>query len=574
MATWPQLSIEISFDSDAIPVFKQSDADWDSGTGTWLGTDASWTSVTSYVLAFGYTRGRQRQLARIEAGTAYLTLDNADGRFDPENTSSPYYGAGTAMRPGKHLRISAQHGGLTYDLFYGMVTAWRPEELSRAGSPIVRVEAADMIAWIARGDFSWNYGSSQSGTIVGYLLQEILKIPSSAFLLLDEGATLVQDAPAATGNPWSEIQAVAEGEEGLVFVNGAGKFVYHDHTHRFARERSIVLQAQFDNDPTAIAGGALPFTSAAFVADETEFYTRVTTTRAGGSPQTITIDYFGNPLPDRFFVREYRRGVRSFSEAGALNASRRLADRFRALFVDHHLRQHTSVTIAPVAGPAALWPVALGLEISDQVQVRERLYPGARSRLSRAFVEGMTVDVDLVSLAWTTTFRLSRALSAYFWNIRGKGVAFPTFPLANDLYFRQDLGLLCFYDGFRWLTTEVSEVAFTSLYNQPFSAGPLNTLWLPKTSYSRYLVDIRLQTAVATTNNGSNYWTATVYSYNGGANLGSANTASNSANVRVDVKITPSSAVVDDSLSIQITKTGSPGSLEVVAVLRHRLIVT
>lgn len=572
--TWPLIFIEISFNSDAIPVFKQDDADWDSGTGTWLGTNATWTDVTPYVLGFGYARGRQRQLARIEAGSAYLTLDNADGRFDPENASSPYYGSGAGMRPGKHVRIYTLYGGFTYELFYGMIATWKPEELNRSGSPTVRVEVSDAIAWIARGDFSWDYGSALSGVIVGFMLQEVLKISATAFTLLDPGAALVQDAPAATGNPWSEIQTVAESEEGLVFVNGAGKFVYHDHNHRFTRERSIVLQAEFDTDPTAIADGAVPFTHTTFVGDETEFYTRVTTTRAGGTPQTITIDYFGDPLPDRFFVREYSRAVRSFSDVSAQSAARRLADRFRSLFVDHHLRQHTDVTIEAGGGPAALWPVALGLEISDQVQVTERLYPGARSRSSRAFVEGMSVDVDMDRLSWKTTFRLSRALSAYFWNIKGKGVAFPSFPLTNDLYYREDLDILAFYDGFRWLTVNEYSSDFqpwTGL--QPYAANASAYLYATRQDYDYYVTRWQARVVVNTTNNGSNYWTIALT--RDGTTIASANTSTGSPGTVYLLSGVVGS--VQDPISYfawDVTKTGAPGTLNMNGSFSYRLVIT
>ncbi|MFF8953892.1 LamG domain-containing protein [Streptomyces sp. NPDC014940] len=54
----------------------------------------TWTDISQYVnVAQGVTitRGAADELAETQPGTATLTLDNADGRFTPNNSASPYY---------------------------------------------------------------------------------------------------------------------------------------------------------------------------------------------------------------------------------------------------------------------------------------------------------------------------------------------------------------------------------------------------------------------------------------------------------------------------------------------------
>ena len=74
----------------------------------------TWVDVTAYVkdpkLDFGYGRDQQSGMFRPGAGT--ITLANDDRRFDPLNSSGPYYGDLVA---GRRVRIRAVHSGTTYD---------------------------------------------------------------------------------------------------------------------------------------------------------------------------------------------------------------------------------------------------------------------------------------------------------------------------------------------------------------------------------------------------------------------------------------------------------------------------
>lgn len=84
----------------------------------------TWVDVTAYVkdpkLDFGYGRDQQSGMFRPGAGT--ITLANDDRRFDPLNSSGPYYGDLVA---GRRVRIRAVHSGTTYDEFYAFVDEWK-----------------------------------------------------------------------------------------------------------------------------------------------------------------------------------------------------------------------------------------------------------------------------------------------------------------------------------------------------------------------------------------------------------------------------------------------------------------
>lgn len=81
----------------------------------------TWTDVSQYFRSYDIQRGRQRELQRFDAGTLSLVLDNSDNRFDPQNTSSPYY---PNVVPMSRVRVKATWLGVTYTRFVGYINAW------------------------------------------------------------------------------------------------------------------------------------------------------------------------------------------------------------------------------------------------------------------------------------------------------------------------------------------------------------------------------------------------------------------------------------------------------------------
>ena len=84
----------------------------------------TWTDVTAYVRSFETSRGVPDDWTYQADGSASVTLSNRDRRFDPFNTSGPYYGK---LLPRRQIRIRATSGGTTYDVFRGFIAGWPPE---------------------------------------------------------------------------------------------------------------------------------------------------------------------------------------------------------------------------------------------------------------------------------------------------------------------------------------------------------------------------------------------------------------------------------------------------------------
>lgn len=82
---------------------------------------ATWTNITDWVKEVRWGRGRRREADRYDPGEMSVLLDDRDGRFEPENASSPYY---PNVRPLKKIRVRTIYGGTTLGQFSGFIDSW------------------------------------------------------------------------------------------------------------------------------------------------------------------------------------------------------------------------------------------------------------------------------------------------------------------------------------------------------------------------------------------------------------------------------------------------------------------
>lgn len=114
--SYPTLSVRVAFASNP----------YDS-TLTWteIGpASGAGPAGAGWVRKIATKRGRERLLrtmAQFQAGTATVTLDNRDRRFDPLNTSGPYY---PNVEPEKVIQVGATWQGTFYPIWTGYADDW------------------------------------------------------------------------------------------------------------------------------------------------------------------------------------------------------------------------------------------------------------------------------------------------------------------------------------------------------------------------------------------------------------------------------------------------------------------
>ena len=90
-----------------------------------------WTDITHDVQSVTTKRGRQTELARMEAGTATIRLKNHQGNYWPNNATGLHF---PNVLPGKKVNIRAVYDAITYDIYTGFTAGWPPKWLSPMGA--------------------------------------------------------------------------------------------------------------------------------------------------------------------------------------------------------------------------------------------------------------------------------------------------------------------------------------------------------------------------------------------------------------------------------------------------------
>lgn len=173
---------------------------------------------------------------------------------------------------------------------------------------------------------------------------------------------------------------------------------------------------------------------------------------------------------------------------------------------------------------------------------------------------------------------LSVINSAVAWN---SGTSFPANKATGDRFWRTDLGLECYYDGTRWLTTNVYRIdmSVADVLHNTTTAAVFLRATTADTTYDRWLVSYECTTYVNATNNGSNYYSFDLRKATAAGSYSSIATFNTSGDTVSNQ--TPHAAALGALLGntnlwldINVAKTGNPGGLRVVCAVFYRLVIT
>ena len=213
--------------------------DWDAD-GNFTGT---YDDISAHVMNFSFTRGRDAELGRTQAGTCEMLLRNEDGRYSPDNQASPLYGL---ILPGR--KVQAKYTGLSGDvyLFTGFINELRPNP--RLDEQNCYVYAVDGMDALSRGAANVALKDNRhSGEIIGDILDDA-GWPELA-RTIDTGE---YNHPWASVSGISALEAINQLESleygARCFIDGEGNFVWQDSLYRQALTSTLLV----DNTNTHI----------------------------------------------------------------------------------------------------------------------------------------------------------------------------------------------------------------------------------------------------------------------------------------------------------------------------------
>lgn len=158
---------------------------------------------------------------------------------------------------------------------------------------------------------------------------------------------------------------------------------------------------------------------------------------------------------------------------------------------------------------------------------------------------------------------------------------FPSSPTADDICYRTDLNILFFYDGTRWLTEDLSTEVFHGSGTLHTGNGTASRLPLDPgarfTNFFVYTVELLFIVVGGTALSGSHKWDLTVSSQPNGTTIGSPVSINSGASDTWRTDIITHNALIspttDTHLQLDLTKTGTPGSLVVYPRVYYRATV-
>jgi len=370
-----------------------------------LGTGTAWTDISAYVLGFTISRPSSRvqgPLLQFQAGTASVTLDNSDGRFDPDNLSGPYVAGGVSqVRAMVPVRIRAVFGNVLYGLFGGFADGWQETAVTyEGGYSEVTLAATDgfkVLAGITLATVGLTGAGAATGTRINDILNRAGWYTSTEQRQIAAGDSTLQGTTLGD-TALNLMQIAADSEIGQLYVSGGGAVTFRNRQSLITDTRSASPAGFFGDNP---GGSELPVAAFGRADDDTTIANDVQATRVGGTLQEVT-DATSEAL--FLFPRTYARADLILqTDADALSWAQWV------LYVSKAgENRFDSVSVDPQAQPYDLWPQVLGREMGDRIEATKR--PIGTSAVTKdGFISGITHTFDAATSAWLTTWGLQDA---------------------------------------------------------------------------------------------------------------------------------------------------------------------
>lgn len=391
----PKVQIRLGVGSGFGDVFVLGDlVDGILGTNL-LGTStAEIVDISPTVQRISIRRGRDRMFESYTPGTATIQFQDFTGDWNPENTSSPYYGQ---ILPMRQVKITTSYSGTGYSLYTGFITSWNWEWKDQAADyALVTVQCVDAFRLLYLSNITTVTGAA-AGELPGARIADILNTVSwpSQLRALGTGDTTLGADPGTQRTALDAIQQIEHSDLGAFFTDADGVLTYLDRADLALR--AIQTPTTFADNGTNIAYQGLDVDL-----DDTDLANQVTIGRDGGTPQTVS----DATSIANYFLRSYSDTSLIMETDSLANSRARQILAYRKtprLRIDSITLDLSSVSNRVVPG--------LSLDMGDPIRVIRNMAAGT---VLDELITINGVNHDITPDRWRATFTTAYPLSQAF----------------------------------------------------------------------------------------------------------------------------------------------------------------
>jgi hypothetical protein len=395
--TYPiQLTVSFDFSSGPSfdPPFQIGISQLDIGVLGAGGTAAQVVDLTSQATQINIRRGRDLLQDRFNPGSASVRIIDENGDWNPQNTSSPYFGL---LQPLRKLVITATYNNVPYPLFAGYTLSYAYSYPRDEQFGYVDIQCTDALTLFNKSAVTTVTGAANGDTTgdrVNQILDQIGFPPSQR--IIDTGDILVQTDPGTLRTVLQALQDVEFTEYGAVYVDARGDIVF--------RERTDLIDSLSDTPTVFDQGSNINYKDLRLGFDDRLVFNVANFTRVGGTTQTYidqaSIDtYFPHTITKENLLHQSNADTLELAQTYIGNRS--TTDiRIDALTLDLTTPNYQDGIEA-----------ALGLDFLAPVEVSNN-QPGG-SNITK-FLQIFGVQHQITPNSWLTTFTTSEPILTAF----------------------------------------------------------------------------------------------------------------------------------------------------------------
>jgi hypothetical protein len=223
-------------------------------------------------------RGRNIMRDTYEAGSCTVRVLDPDSNFNPQNTSSPYFGFLTPLRK---IRVAATTATTQNFLFSGYVQDYKYYYPIGQETGYVDILCSDAFRLLAMANVKTitDSGAGQTtGTRIGKILNQV-DFPAT-LRVIDTGSTTCQADPATSRSSLSAIQVAEFTEQGAFFIRPDGTAEFKDRSDVVSSLATTPIEF---NQTTGI-----PYANLKFAFDDKLIINSASMVRVGGTQVTAS----------------------------------------------------------------------------------------------------------------------------------------------------------------------------------------------------------------------------------------------------------------------------------------------